>query len=65
MDLLMENLLYFCRRHRLAMTCLPLLIMVALLLTGESPLKTMLTWPILSLSWWFLFSPKQRSDTSN
>jgi hypothetical protein len=65
MDSLMEKLLDFGRRHRLVMICLPLLIMVALLLTGESPQKTLLAWPIVSLSWWPIFSPKQRSDTSN
>lgn len=65
MDAFVERLLDFGRRHRLAMTCLPLVIMVALLATGSDPLKTVLTWPIVSLSWWWLFADKAHSDTSN
>lgn len=63
MDALVEKLLKFGRRHRLAMTCLPLVIMVALLVTGSDPLKTLLTWPIVSLSWWLIFADKTQSDT--
>jgi hypothetical protein len=65
MDALVEKLLKFGCHHRLAMTCLPLMNMVALLATGSDPLKTLLTWPVFSLPWWLIFTDKTQSDTPN